>query len=322
MTESSQSIAISGASGLVGTALQQTLEQAEAGIVVRSLVRRDPSESEILWSPAKAEIDAAALEGVDAVVHLAGEPIGPDRWSDERKQRIRSSRVDGTRLLAEALAGLSRPPKVLVHASAVGYYGDTGDQWADESSPVGEGFLAGVCRDWEAASVPAEDAGIRVVRLRFGHVLGKGGLLDALRTPTRLGLGGRLGSGRQFWSTIGIADLVRIILTALGDAGLPSVVNAVTPNPVRNADFAEQFASLLNRPAWVPAPKFALELVFGAEQAREMLLWGQRVRPAALLEHGFEWQHPELEGALRAAVDDQIELPVAEVRALRIVGRD
>ncbi|MCA9654122.1 MAG: TIGR01777 family oxidoreductase [Myxococcales bacterium] len=309
-------IAISGASGLVGSSLRQTLERAEAGFEVRPIVRRACVPDGITWSPTTGEVDVAALEGVDAVVHLAGEPIGPARWSQERKQGIRGSRVDGTRALAQALASLRSPPKVMVQASAVGFYGNTGDQWAHEGSPCGEGFLAGVCRDWEVASAPAEEAGIRVARLRFGHVLGHGGLLHALRRPTKLGLGGRLGSGRQFWSWIGIADLVSVILAVLGDATLPSVVNAVSPGPARNAEFAERFAALLHRPAWLPAPELALKLAFGAEQAREMLLWGQRVRPAVLQDRGFEWSCEQLDAALRAVVDDTIELPVERARAL------
>lgn len=313
-------IAISGASGLVGRSLRETLERAETGFEVSPLVRRSGVPGGILWSPTPGEVDVEALEGIDAVVHLAGEPIGPARWSAERKQRIRGSRVDGTRALATALAGLNSRPKVLVQASAVGFYGDTGDRWVDETSPNGEGFLAGVCRDWEAASAPAEDAGIRVVRLRFGHVLGKGGLLDALRTPTKLGLGGRLGSGRQFWSFIGIADLVSIILTALRDASLPGVVNAVAPEPVTNADFSSRFAAMLHRPAWLPAPEFALKIAFGAEQAREMLLWGQRVRPKVLQEHGFTWARPELEAAIHDALDDAIELPVSAAKGLVVTG--
>src|SRR5690606_26451202 len=155
---------------------------------------------------------------------------------------------------------LEHPPKVLVQASAVGYYGNTRDEWVDEDSPRGDGFLASVVEDWEAASTPAEAMGVRVLRLRFGHVLGKGGLLDALRVPTKLGLGGRLGSGTQFWSWIGIVDLVSIILMGLGDPELRGVVNAVSPEPVRNAEFAERYARALHRPAWVPAPKLALEL--------------------------------------------------------------
>lgn len=319
MAERTQTIAITGASGLVGRALCATLEGSGAALrVVR--VGRSAKSGDIRWDPLAGELPAAALEGVDAVVHLAGEPIGPARWSDARKQRIRDSRVGGSRLLVEAFAKLERPPKVLVQASAVGYYGDTGDTWADESSPRGEGFLASVVEAWERAAAPAEATGTRVVCLRFGHVLGDGGLLSTLRTPTKLGLGGRLGSGRQFWSYIGIVDLVSIILTALGDPELRGVVNAVTPNPVTNAEFTKRYAAALHRPAWLPAPAFMLKLAFGSEQAHEMLLWGQRVRPGVLETRGFEYEWPTLDEALRAIIDDDIELPLAQAATLEVVG--
>lgn len=319
MTEPAATIAITGASGLVGTALCETLEGSGASLrVLRISRRRGPNT--VVWSPKRGELDVSALDGVDAVVNLAGERIGPGRWTEERKRRIRESRVEGTRLLVKAFAELPQPPKVLVQASAVGYYGNTGDRWVDEDSPRGEGFLAGVVEDWEAASTPAEAMGLRVVRLRFGHVLGKGGLLDALRTPTLLGLGGRLGSGKQFWSFIGIVDLVSIILEALGDSELRGVVNAVTPDPVRNHDFAQRFAHSLHRPAWLPAPKLGLRLVFGREQAQEMLLWGQRVRPGVLLERGFDYAWPRLDDAFAAINAGRIELPRAKAAKLAIAG--
>jgi uncharacterized protein (TIGR01777 family) len=319
MAEPIQTIAVTGATGLVGRALCTTLEESGAPLrVIR--IGRSAGSGDIRWDPERGELPAEGLERVDAVVHLAGEPIGPARWSKARKQRIRGSRVEGTRLLAEALAELRRPPKVLVQASAVGYYGNTGETWVDEGSPRGEGFLASVVEAWEAASAPAEAVGIRVLRLRFGHVLGKGGLLQALRTPGKLGLLGRLGSGRQYWSFIGIVDLVSIILAGLGDPQLRGVVNAVTPHPVHNADFVARYAAALHRPAWLPVPEAMLKLVFGAEQAREMLVWGQRVRPGVLEERGFEYKWPGLDEALRAIVDDQIELPLARAAALEVAG--
>jgi uncharacterized protein len=319
MPEPIQTIAITGASGFVGRALTSTLEASGAPLRVVP-IGRSAGAGGIRWDPLRGELPAAALEGVDAVVNLAGEPIGPARWSKARKQRIKGSRVEGTRLLVEAFAECKRPPKVLVNASAVGYYGDTGDAWADEGSPQGAGFLAEVVSAWEAAAAPAEAHGVRVVTLRFGHVLGKGGLLEALRTPTKLGLGGRLGSGQQFWSFIGIVDLVSLLLLGLGDPTLRGVVNAVTPFPVRNAEFAQRYAAALRRPAWLPAPRFALELVFGAEQAQQMLLWGQRVRPGVLLERGFQWAWPRLDDALQAILDDAIELPLPRAAALEVVG--
>ncbi len=319
MPEPVQTIAITGATGLVGRALCATLARSGAPIRVVP-IGRSPGEGGIRWDPLAGTLPAEALEGVDAVVNLAGERIGPARWTAARKQRILGSRVEGTRLLVEAFARLRRPPKVLVQASAVGYYGDTGDAWADEGSPQGSGFLAGVVQAWEAAAAPAAALGVRVVTLRLGHVLGEGGLLEALRTPTRLGLGGRLGSGRQFWSFIGIVDLVTIVLLALGDGSLAGVVDAVTPLPVRNAEFTERYAAALHRPAWLPAPRLALELAFGREQAHEMLLWGQRVRPGVLEARGFEWAWPRLDDALAAILGGTIELPVARAAALEVAG--
>jgi uncharacterized protein len=319
MPEPIQTIAVTGATGLVGRALCATLEGSGAPLrVVR--IGRSAESGGIRWDPLRGELPVEALEGMAAVVHLAGEPIGPARWSAARKQRIRDSRVEGSRLLVEAFAKLRRPPKVLVQASAVGYYGDTGDAWADEGSPRGDGFLAGVVEAWEAAAAPATAVGTRVLQLRFGHVLGDGGLLHALRTPTKLGLGGRLGSGRQFWSFIGIVDLVAIILTGLGDPNMRGVVNAVTPQPVRNGEFVEHYATMLHRPAWLPVPEFMLKLAFGAEQAQEMLLWGQRVRPGVLEERGFAYAWPTLDEALRVIIDGTIELPLAQAAALEIVG--
>lgn len=319
MPEPIQTIAVTGATGLVGRALCATLEKSGAPLrIVR--VGRSAGPGDIRWDPLRGELPAAALEGVDAVVSLAGEPIGPARWSKDRKQRIKGSRVEGTRLLVDAFATLKQPPKVLVQASAVGYYGDTGDAWAHEGSPRGEGFLAGVVEAWEAAAAPAEALDVRVVKLRFGHVLGRGGLLEALRTPGKLGLLGRLGPGQQFWSFIGIVDLVSIIIMALGDPTLRGVVNAVTPHPERNADFIERYAAALHRPAWLPVPAAMLKLVFGGEQAQEMLLWGQRVRPGVLEARGFEYAWPRLEDALRAIVDGEIELPLSRAAALDVVG--
>jgi uncharacterized protein (TIGR01777 family) len=319
MAEPIQTIAITGASGLVGGALCATLEGGGAPLRVVP-IGRSAEAGGIRWDPLRGELPAEALEGVDAVVHLAGEPIGPARWTKARKQRIRDSRVEGSRLLVEAFAKLRRPPKVLVQASAVGYYGDTGDAWVDETSPRGEGFLASVCEAWEAAATPAEALGVRVLRLRFGHVLGHGGLLGSLRTPGKLGLLGRLGSGRHFWSWIGLPDLVSIILAGLGDPSLRGVVNAVSPNPERNEAFIKEYAAALHRPAILPVPRFAIELGFGREQGQEMLLWGQRVRPAVLLERGFEYRWPGLDEALRAIVEGPVELPLAKAAALEIVG--
>lgn len=306
------SIAIAGASGLVGTALQAHLAQEHSEVRVLRLVR-DESQTAgdtVRWSPRSGKIDATALEGADAIVNLAGEPIGPARWNPERKRRIRESRVEGTRLLAQTIAGFGSKPRVFIHASAVGFYGDMGDEFVDECSPAGEGFLASVCDEWERASAAAEQAGIRVVRLRLGHVLSPdGGLLGAMQTPFRLGVGGRFGDGLQFWSWIAIPDLVDLLIQAIYNPKLNGMINAVTPNPVRNRDFARAYASAVGRWALLPAPAAALKLAFGSEQATEMLLFGQRVQPTVLQDIGFQFQYPELGEALRGIANHALNPP-------------
>ncbi|MCB9734464.1 MAG: TIGR01777 family protein [Deltaproteobacteria bacterium] len=291
-------VAVSGASGLVGSALAPFL--TTGGHRVRRLVRgAEPGADEILWSVRDGCIDAAALDGVDAVVHLAGAGIADARWTDARKALIRASRVDGTRLLATTLAGLPRRPRVLVMASAVGWYGDTGDTEVDESALSGEGFLADVVRDWEAAAAPAEDAGIRVVKLRLGVVLtAAGGALPKMAGPLRFGLGSRVGSGRQWMAWIARDDVVAGIHRALVDDAMVGVWNLVAPTPVREAELARTVARVLRRPALVPVPAFAARARFG-EMADEALLASARVVPARLLAAGHTWRHPDLEGALR-----------------------
>lgn len=292
-------VAITGASGLVGSALSAFLRSG--GHRVDPLVRGEPrpGTTGVRWSPSRGEIDGAALEGVDAVVHLAGENIFALRWTAEKKRRIRDSRVRGTELLARALAGLPSPPRVLVSASAVGYYGDRGEAWLRESDPAGEGFLAGVCREWEAALRPAEDAGIRVVRLRTGIVLTpRGGALRTMLPAFRLGLGAVLGSGRQYVSWIDLDDLLAVIHRALLDDRLEGAVNAVAPVPVTNRELTATLARVLRRPAFLRAPASLLRAL-GGEMARETLLAGGRVRPARLLEAGHSFLFPELEGAMR-----------------------
>lgn len=292
-------VAITGSSGLVGAALVDALE-AEA-YLVRRLVRRmaRDGEDEIQWSPAMGQIDSAALDGVDAVVHLAGENLAAKRWTESFKAEIRDSRVRGTQLLCSALAGLSNKPGVLVSASAVGYYGDRGDEVIDESSaPVG-GFLSAVCREWEAATQPARDAGIRVVNLRLGVVLStQGGALAQMLTPFKLGAGGAIGSGRQYLSWIEIDDLVAAIVFALRTATLAGPINAVAPQPVTNREFTKTLGRVLGRPTVFPMPAFAARLAFG-EMADEMLLSGVRAEPRALLAAGYKFRFPELEPALR-----------------------
>lgn len=293
-------VAITGATGLVGAALRRDLE--DAGVSVLRLVRAAPeSDAEVRWDPSAGAgaVDPAALDGVDAVVHLAGEPIAAGRWNAARKLRIRDSRVRGTRMLCETLASLVRPPAVLVAASATGYYGDRGDQPLDEGSPPGGGFLPGMCAAWEAAADPARRRGIRVVNLRLGLVLAAGGgALAKMVPPFRLGLGGPLGSGRQWTSWIALDDLVGIVRAVLERTDLAGALNAVAPEPVTNREFARALGRVLRRPAAVRLPAAALRLLFG-EMADATLLASTRVLPVRLLAAGHAFRFPELEPALR-----------------------
>jgi uncharacterized protein (TIGR01777 family) len=290
-------VAISGATGLIGSALAARLRARN--VRVRRLVRtRAQSPDDILWDPMRGVLSPADLEGADAVVHLAGEPLA-HRWTEARKRAIRESRVRGTELVARTIAALDHRPRVLLSGSAIGIYGDRGDEPLDEESALGSDFLAGVTREWEAASVAAADAGVRVVLLRTGIVLSpNGGALERLLLPFRLGVGGPIGSGRQWMSWISLDDHVRAMEHALATTGMHGPVNLVSPNPVTNAEFAATLGRVLSRPALVPAPAFALELAYG-EMARATILAGQRVLPKALLRSEFHFAHPTLEQALR-----------------------
>ncbi len=301
-------ILISGASGLIGSSLAPRL--LAAGHRVSRLVRGGRGGNQagvgagdgIPWDPDAGVLDPARLSGVDAIVHLSGENIAGSRWTRKRRERLRSSRIRTTRLLAETLARMNPRPSVLVQASAVGYYGDRGEDVLTEASGPGSGFLADLCRDWEAASMPAQDAGVRVARLRMAPVIGRqGGMLAALLPLFRLGLGGPLGSGRQWMAWISIEDLLAIVERALGDGAMRGSINATAPEPVTNAAFTRALGRALHRPALLPAPEFALRLALGA-MADEMLLASQRVVPDALLRAGFRFTHPRLEDALRAAL--------------------
>jgi len=298
-SQDSLRVAISGASGMVGSALSAFLRTG--GHEVVPLVRSD-AQGGVRWDPREGEIDAGALEGVDAVIHLAGAPVADKRWSDARKALIRDSRVDGTRVLSEALAGLAQKPRVLISASAIGYYGDAGADEVDEGSPPGEGFLADVCRDWEAATAAAEAAGIRVVHLRIGVVLSpRGGALGKLLLPFRLGVGGRIGRGKQWMSWIALDDLVGILHALLYADEVEGPVNAVAPNPVTNREFTRTLGRVLRRPTILPVPAFAIRAAFGA-MGEETILASARVAPRRLVETGFDFRHPDLEGALRHAL--------------------
>jgi uncharacterized protein (TIGR01777 family) len=298
--ETRMRVAITGSTGLVGFEVATVLS-AEGHEVVR-LVRRvpNPGETAVRWDPAKGEVDAAGLEGLDAVVHLAGENVGSGRWTAARKAAIRDSRVNGTRFLCDTLARLSRPPKTLVCASAVGYYGDRGEETLTEDSSGGSGFLPEVCREWEEASAAADRKGIRVVRLRIGVVLsGKGGALSKMLPLFRAGLGGVIGGGRHYMSWIALDDLVRIILHTLEHGELSGPVNAVSPHAVTNREFTEVLGKTLSRPTLLPVPAFALRLAVGREMADSLLLSGARVIPRRLEETGYRFRFPELSGALR-----------------------
>jgi uncharacterized protein len=298
-------ILISGSTGLVGSALVPALQSS--GHEAIRLVRSSPSgrqtrNGSVTWDPKSGELSAVDLEGIEAAVHLAGENIAASRWTPAQKARIRESRVAGTRLLAETLAKLNTPPRTLVCASAIGFYGDRSDQRLNEDSPAGTGFLADTCREWEASAKPATNRGIRVVHLRTGIVLAsQGGALAKMLTPFRLGVAGIIGSGHQYMSWISLDDLVAVISFALLKETLRGPVNAVAPNPVTNHEFTKTLGRVLRRPTVFPMPAFAARLAFG-EMADGLLLASTRVEPKRLMDAGFRFRFPELEAALVHAV--------------------
>jgi len=290
-------VLVSGSRGLIGSALIPAL--ANEGHRVVRLTRSDSNgDNAVRWDPSAGTIDAARLEGIDAVVHLAGENI-VGRWTSDKKRRIRDSRVRGTRLLAETLAGLPAPPRAMVSASATGYYGDRGNELLREESAPGANFLAGVCQEWEAAAEPAREAGVRVVHPRFGLVLSpEGGALGTTLPIFRLGVGGKIGSGRQYWPWVAIDDVVGAIVHTLTTGSLEGPINVVVPDPPTNAQYTRALGRVLNRPAIFPLPAPAARLMLG-QVADELLLASQRVEPAKLRESGYEYRYPELEGAFR-----------------------
>ena len=300
--EDDMDIAITGASGLIGTALRASLE-ADGHRVV-PVVRRPVGDGEraVRWDPAAGTIDRAGLEGLDAVVHLAGAGIGDKRWSDDRKREILESRSKGTALLADALAGLERKPPVLVSGSAIGYYGDRGDEVLTEQSTPGDIFLSEVCVAWEEAAAPAIEAGIRVPFARTGIVLAtQGGALAKTLPLFKLGLGGKMGSGRQWWSWISLADEVAA-LRFLIDHDVTGPVNLTAPEPATNAHFTKVLGHVLGRPTVLPVPAFGPRLLLGAELADQLLFASQRVEPTVLEAAGFTFAHPDLDTALRAVL--------------------
>ncbi|MGF1599068.1 MAG: TIGR01777 family oxidoreductase [Acidimicrobiales bacterium] len=296
-------ILITGSSGLIGTALVEAL--TGQGHRPVGLVRRPASGAdEIRWSPADDEIDAASLEGFDGVVHLAGAGIGDKRWNDEYRRVLVESRTGPTALLAKTLAALDRPPSVLLSGSAIGFYGDRGDELLTEESGAGRGFLPDLVTAWEAAAQPAAAAGIRTAFLRTGIVLtNKGGALGKLLPLFKFGLGGKMGSGRQYWSWITLADEVGAIMHLLR-VEVAGPVNLTAPEPVTNAAFTEALGDVLGRPTFVPVPSFGPKVLLGAEMAQSLLFDSQRILPDVLTLSGYRFAQPDISSGLRAAVDD------------------
>jgi uncharacterized protein (TIGR01777 family) len=297
-------ILISGSTGFLGAALVETLEQqghSIARLVRPGTMQKSAGSSPVQtvpWDPVAGQFDAAGAEGADALIHLAGASIAGGRWNASRKDLLRTSRVDATRRLFGALAKLQRPPRVIVAASAIGYYGNRGDETLTEASAPGNDFLAGLCREWETETARGAEFGARVVIPRFGIILAAhGGALPRMALPFKLGAGGRLGDGRQWMSWLTLREVISIIQFALATSGLAGPVNAVTPNPVRNSEFTAVLAKTLHRPALLPAPAFALRLALG-EMADALLLVSQKVMPSKLADSGYAFQQPDLESAL------------------------
>jgi uncharacterized protein (TIGR01777 family) len=290
-------VLVSGAKGLVGDALVKSLK--EDGNQIVSLVRRASSgDSEIEWQPNQGKLEVERLEGFDVVVHLAGESIASGRWTDEKKQKIFDSRVKGTALLSEALAQLATPPATFISASAIGYYGNRGDELLTEQSSPGNDFLSGVCTEWEKATSSTESKGIRTVHARFGIILDtKGGALKQMLMPFRMGVGGKIGDGKQWMSWIALDDVIRGLNHLIDKPAVKGAVNFVAPHPVTNAEFTRVLGRAISRPTIFPMPAFAARLAFG-EMADALLLSSAKVQPKVLREHGFEFEYPTLQGAL------------------------
>lgn len=294
-------ILIAGASGLVGSALEPVLRKAGHSVFPLVRLPQVAGPGQVAWNPKTGEMDLGAAAGADAVVNLAGATIS-QRWSEERKRLLRTSRVDSTRALVDAIAKLEPKPGVLVSASAVGYYGNRGDERLDEDSQAGEGFLAKLAADWEAEAMRAEQAGLRTVVLRFGVILsGKGGALAQMIGPFKLGVGGRLGSGQQWMAWVALEDVVGMIRAAIEDERWRGAYNCVAPEQARNEEFTKALGRVLHRPTIFPVPAAALRLLFG-EMADEMLLASQRIEPKRVVQTGYSYCYPGLEPALRQAI--------------------
>lgn len=298
MTNAKQAVAITGASGMVGTALATMLREAGHRPVSITRKESDSERGSITWDPATGIKDPKALDNIDTIVHLAGENIAAGRWTAKLKDRIRRSRVEGTRSIVNSIAAASRRPKTLICASAIGYYGDRGDTILEEDAAPGQGYLADVCRDWEHEAEAATQLGLRVVQVRIGVVLTpKGGALAKMLLPFKLGCGGIIGSGKQYWSWIGLHDLVPILTYCIEHDSMNGPVNAVSPNSLTNYDFTKGVGRALHRPTIIPMPAFAAKLVLG-EMAVDLLLASARVMPKKLIENGFQFDYPELVGCL------------------------
>ncbi len=295
-------LVISGSSGLIGTSLVQAAgaDGAQVTRLVRSADAARAADA-VSWDPGRGHLDPQVLAGADAVINLNGRNLGDARWSERFKERLRSSRLDPTRTLVEAIRRADPPPRLLVNASAAHYYGDRGQVELDETQPAGDGFLAGLCEDWERAAGEAASEHTRVVVLRFGMVIARGGALDRLLTPFKLGLGGPIGSGDQWWPWVALDDVVGAVGTVLSNPEVSGPVNVVSPDGVRSRDFAKALGRVLHRPAVLPLPAPAARLVLG-EMADELLLASVRIRPAALEELGYGFRFPDLEDALRQAL--------------------
>ncbi len=292
-------VAVSGANGLIGRAVCEEIRR-QGGTVCRLVRKPVQSDEEIEWNTQAGLVSPEQAAGLSAVIHLAGENIAEGRWTAAKKKRIRESRVSGTKVLCESMAQLPEPPEVFVGASAIGFYGDRGDEWLQETSPPGTGFLSQLCQDWEAAAEPLHQVGTRITHIRIGLVLSpSGGALAKMLFPFRLGLGGRIGNGQQYWSWIVLDDLARIFVEAITDGTYQGPVNGVAPEPVTNREFTRILGRTLHRPILFPLPAFVLKLLLG-EMADELLLSSTRVQPTVLESHRFSFQYRTLSDGLSA----------------------